>query len=183
MHGCINCHKEHTPIWPPLGQNIQCFKHPNALFLQIPSKSTCSREWRYQTASRCRTFRIHHSAHAKATLSLGYSQPMTIHGPNPRPGLSCQMQDSSNGQSLLWGSLQVWPWSFQSCTAVWGSCDQILLLCPSLFVRVRLIMRPILWFEALPPASAPSPLSPSQALSNKFLTLLILSWYLLSGRP
>lgn len=37
----------------PLGQNVEYSKHSNALFIQIPSKSTCYKPWSYWRASSC----------------------------------------------------------------------------------------------------------------------------------
>lgn len=155
----------------PLGQNVEYSKHSNALFIQIPSKSTCYKPWSYWRASSCCIFRIHHRADAKATVSLGCSQPRTTHGQSLEPDHSCPMQDSSNSLSLLSGPYRLGHDLFRATLQLtkFSFCVALFLWKPGWYCGLRLVhLRPL-----------PFPFALCRHFPNKSLTLLILSWCLL----
>lgn len=98
-----NYHKVHTPTSPPPKSEYRLFQALKCSIHSDPLQERTLEGVELAAVSSCHTYAIYHSVHARTTPSLGCSQPMTTQGPNPRAGHSCTIQDSSHGQSLLWG--------------------------------------------------------------------------------
>lgn len=110
-------------------------------------------------------------ADAKATVSLGCSQPRTTHGQSLEPDHSCPMQDSSNSLSLLSGPYRLGHDLFRATLQLtkFSFCVALFLWKPGWYCGLRLVhLRPL-----------PFPFALCRHFPNKSLTLLILSWCLL----